>query len=307
MLTVFTFIFLECSQPMESTDYSNILLNESFEMDQTPSLEGWRFGNPQLAQLVNEAPPGGGNWSLQLTADWAPSLAILNEDNTIRVSHPFDRDGIIDNLEREALIYFSHLEKYPQFTKDVARLMISEMHEKQGNYATAIRELESLIKESPNLSKINHIDREAANDPDGYLIQSEPPNNALPIWRTSYGAYIALINLYATQNMYDKAISLGISLVSSISPDGWYWNVNKYVGSILLKNGDNTRAIEQFELARNGLQKQSLNMSKRLENLNNNQLVVKPESFISWDDQARQYFINDITNIENLLQEARSQ
>jgi len=48
-------------------------------------------------------------------------------------------------------------------------------------------------------------------------------------------------------------------------------------------------------------------MSKRLENLNNNQLVVKPESFISWDDQARQYFINDITNIENLLQEARSQ
>jgi len=56
---------------------ANLIPNGSFETDHTPTIQGWRFGNPQLAQLVNEAPPDGGNWSLQLTADWAPTSGFV--------------------------------------------------------------------------------------------------------------------------------------------------------------------------------------------------------------------------------------
>lgn len=62
---------------VEPVIVSNILIDESFEKDHTPSLEGWQFGNPQLAQLVNEAPPDGGSWSLELTADWAPTTGYV--------------------------------------------------------------------------------------------------------------------------------------------------------------------------------------------------------------------------------------
>jgi len=78
LLGVFACISCGCSSsPVEPPLSSNILMNESFETDHAPLLEGWRFGNPQLAQLVEEAPPDGGNWSLELTSDWAPTTGYV--------------------------------------------------------------------------------------------------------------------------------------------------------------------------------------------------------------------------------------
>lgn len=56
---------------------NNLISNGSFETNNIPSLNGWRSGNKQLAKLVNEAPPGGGEWSLQLTSDWAPTTGYV--------------------------------------------------------------------------------------------------------------------------------------------------------------------------------------------------------------------------------------
>jgi len=56
---------------------SNLIMNSSFELDNTPTLQGWMLGNSHLTKLVNEAPPGGGNWSLQLTSDWAPTTGYV--------------------------------------------------------------------------------------------------------------------------------------------------------------------------------------------------------------------------------------
>lgn len=73
-LIVFIFTFLFCEEsPVESQEYPNLLANGSFEKNNNPTLQGWTFGNRQLARLTNEAPPKGGNWSLELTADWAPT------------------------------------------------------------------------------------------------------------------------------------------------------------------------------------------------------------------------------------------
>jgi len=49
----------------------------SFERNGVPTLEGWRVANPSLATLPHEAAPGGGEWSLGLAADWAPTSGFI--------------------------------------------------------------------------------------------------------------------------------------------------------------------------------------------------------------------------------------
>jgi len=74
LITLFTFLLVHCSDStVESPINNNLLSNGSFEFNGKPTLDGWRFGNEELVESVNEAPPGGGFWSLQLTADWAPT------------------------------------------------------------------------------------------------------------------------------------------------------------------------------------------------------------------------------------------
>lgn len=53
------------------------ILDESFERDGRPTLEGWRVVNPSVTILVPEPAPGGGEWSLGLEADWAPTTGLV--------------------------------------------------------------------------------------------------------------------------------------------------------------------------------------------------------------------------------------
>ena len=57
----------------------NLLFNGSFESGGEPSLAGWRAGNPNLASAVAPGAPGGGEWALQLEADWAPTLGFVTQ------------------------------------------------------------------------------------------------------------------------------------------------------------------------------------------------------------------------------------
>jgi hypothetical protein len=57
----------------------NRLFNGSFESGGEPSLAGWQAGNPDLASAVSPGAPGGGNWALQLEADWAPTLGFVTQ------------------------------------------------------------------------------------------------------------------------------------------------------------------------------------------------------------------------------------
>jgi hypothetical protein len=54
----------------------NRLVNGSFE---SGSLAGWEPGNPDLASVVSPGAPGGGDWALQLQADWAPTLGFITQ------------------------------------------------------------------------------------------------------------------------------------------------------------------------------------------------------------------------------------
>jgi len=236
---------------------------------------------------------------------WAPDLAFLDQDRTIRASYPFDRDGMISILEREALTYFDHIEKFPVPTKNVAQLGIASMLQALGDLSGASSELEDLISGYSDLPAINSADREAANNPDGYLIACEPPSDMTPVWRIQYAAYQSLISLYQLQDKKDKAEKLALELVSICSPDGWYWNINRYVGDIHAANGQWSMAAMQYDLALQGLQKLVAKQAQRQEALYQAGYVMKPGDFISWKDQALKFQEANIVKLEELLKEMR--
>jgi hypothetical protein len=54
-----------------------LILDGSFERDGEPTLKGWRITNPSVTTLIREPAPGGGEWSLALEADWAPTTGYV--------------------------------------------------------------------------------------------------------------------------------------------------------------------------------------------------------------------------------------
>ncbi len=78
-LSIFaTLLIAGCKQSfVGSKSNTSLLLNDSFEMNGIPTLQGWLFGNEQLATLVNDAAPNGGKWALRLSSDWAPTTGYI--------------------------------------------------------------------------------------------------------------------------------------------------------------------------------------------------------------------------------------
>ena len=74
----------------------SLIQNGTFERYGRPTLAEWRFGNRDLASPVHSAPPGHGEWSLRLDADWAPTLGFAY------VSVPDVHPG--DNLRLSAFV-----------------------------------------------------------------------------------------------------------------------------------------------------------------------------------------------------------
>jgi hypothetical protein len=231
---------------------------------------------------------------------WAPSLVAFNVDFSVRATFPFDKDGIISILEAEVLTYFEHLERYPQRTKDVAQYIIALMLRQKGDIAGAISELEDLQIAYPDLSKIRTIDFEAAKKENGHLIESEPPFDATPIWRVQYTASLLLIDLYLMQKNKDKVLDLSKRIELECSPNGWYWNINKYLGNIYSQFNLLELASEQYDLSIKGIRERSKSEGIRLNTLFEKGYVIKPKDFISWEDEALKSHLNTISEIKDL-------
>ena len=77
VLGILIFSSISCNESVVEPQFSeNLIANGNFEINNQPSLEGWGFGNPKLAEPVNKGAPNNGNWSLQLTSDWAPTTGF---------------------------------------------------------------------------------------------------------------------------------------------------------------------------------------------------------------------------------------
>lgn len=54
----------------------NLLLNPSFESNGAPSMKYWTVEDTFLVDFSPDVPPGGGSYSLAITADWAPPVFV---------------------------------------------------------------------------------------------------------------------------------------------------------------------------------------------------------------------------------------
>lgn len=54
-----------------SSDSSNLVQNSSFEINDQPTLQSW-VADTTLTQFFQDAPPGGGKWSLRIFPGWIP-------------------------------------------------------------------------------------------------------------------------------------------------------------------------------------------------------------------------------------------
>lgn len=86
-------LFVSCnSKGTEAVDEPNLLSNGSFEVDGKPTFSGWTPGDSILVAVVAQPAPHSGLYSLQLTADWAPTLGY------VRATIPELQDGDIVRL-----------------------------------------------------------------------------------------------------------------------------------------------------------------------------------------------------------------
>ena len=70
----------------------NLIPNGSFEQGGQATLDTWQVSNPSAASLTPQAAPGGGNWSLRLQADGAPTTS------QVRFQVPGLEDGAVVRL-----------------------------------------------------------------------------------------------------------------------------------------------------------------------------------------------------------------
>jgi hypothetical protein len=70
---------LKDPEPGPADPPPNMLVNGSFERFCCPGFFGWSIGNRALTSSTEDTPENGGCWSARLTADWAPTTAILRQ------------------------------------------------------------------------------------------------------------------------------------------------------------------------------------------------------------------------------------
>ena len=233
---------------------------------------------------------------------WAPGLVIFNNDNTLRATFPFDKDSSISILENEVLDYFSYLEKVPNNTRDVAKYVIALMLIHKSDIEGAISELKEIFTIDNDLSEIRYSDFQASKKKYGYLIGSEPPFDIMPVWRVQVEAGLKLINLYSQIKNVKKAMEISSKLSLELSPDGWYWNVNKYLGDIYVQNGMKDLALSQYNLSIKGIEDRIKCKSIRMEELFKQWYVIKPDSFRDWKDEVSKSYSHILLDINNLFE-----
>jgi len=72
LIVTIAVLTLKCSEDNKSVNppppNPNELLNSTFESNGMPDTDGWTLSARPLAEIVEEAPPGGGTYSVRLTA-----------------------------------------------------------------------------------------------------------------------------------------------------------------------------------------------------------------------------------------------
>lgn len=72
ILLLFIFCQKDTSPTSPSAVGTNLIKNASFELDGNATIKYWEVKNGNGVRLVEDAPPGGGAFAVQVDADWFP-------------------------------------------------------------------------------------------------------------------------------------------------------------------------------------------------------------------------------------------
>jgi tetratricopeptide (TPR) repeat protein len=172
---------------------------------------------------------------------WLKSQGVLvyfNPDDSIQLSMPFGKNPVLSQQNKEILAYFDHLEKYPVYTKDVARIYISNIYGSQKNYKEAAQELEIFFTNTLQMMKALQADRIAVKDANGFLIRE--------LSRPQYTACFSLISCYEDNLInIEKAIETADRLAPILN-QGANYKIMKRIGEFYEKHGLTSKAKLQY-------------------------------------------------------------
>lgn len=168
------------------------------------------------------------------------SLVFLNADGSVRTTKAFDRNGKIAQDEKEILTYFDHLDKYPVYTKDVARIFISEILGHQGKYSEAALELEKFLSDTAEFAESVAADTSAASRVEGYLVRN--------IGRPRYRAFVSLMGYNQKLGRNEESI-LQADRLARIVNQGANIEIVKHIGRFYAQFGLQEKSKLQYRIA----------------------------------------------------------
>ncbi|MFC1497395.1 hypothetical protein ACFLS1_02835 [Verrucomicrobiota bacterium] len=144
--------------------------------------------------------------------------------------------------------FLLHILNYPVRTADIARLFAYSISEGQRKSDARHRFLEEILENNPQ------IENEKIQADMLAGITAEWPSSEVFI-RPNGVAALFLLDFYKSQGNGQKLMSYGVKVLNLVSPDGWYWPVNRKLGDYLLDSKlDDARpeAERQYRLALKG-------------------------------------------------------
>jgi len=159
-----------------------------------------------------------------------------------RASLPFDKHGKFSQQDREYLVYFDHLEKFPVYTKDVAKLYIAGLLTFQkDDMPSSIEVLEEILSDTVEFKLAVIADKSRALEEYAHLIR-------IGIERPQYIAYRGLITLYRAQGRKEEMVSLTQSFAEIVN-QGINVPIIEEVGKVYDELGLTNKAKQQYQSA----------------------------------------------------------
>lgn len=112
--------------------------------------------------------------------------------------------------------------------------------------------------------------------------------------------------MYIMQKRNDEVINLVKRFVTNCSSDGWYWNINHYVGDIFSQNNEWNLTSDQYNLSLLGIRRIIKDQASRKDTLFKLGNMIKPNNFVSWEDESLKFYSSTIDKTTELLRIARS-
>lgn len=167
------------------------------------------------------------------------ALKYLGRDG-IREGTPYNHPRAPLSTSRGMLAYFDHLRKYPIRTRDVVRVLLSNVYAQNKDFPAAIRELETLLSSTDGYEAAVVADKARALGRDGLLV--------VGIDRPQERAFVALMAYYRIKGDRSKS-EAKTQRFSAIASKGIRTSSMRYAAQAYKALGMSTKARAMYTRA----------------------------------------------------------